>query len=138
MSSVDTVPDLDQRGLRQFAWTMAAATVVLFGLFFPWLLERPWPRWPWVLAAVLGGAGLVAPGALRPVYRGWMRFGLLMSRITTPLIMGLVFYVVLTPTGLLRRAFGGDPMRRRLERVESGTYRVQSVRTTPERMERPF
>jgi hypothetical protein len=138
MSIDHDIPELDRRGLRNFALTMAAVIVVLFGLFLPWLIERPWPRWPWILAAVFALPGLIAPAALRPIYRGWMKFGLALNRITTPIIMSLMFYLVITPTGLLRRLFGGDPMKRKLERTESGSYRVPSKAAPPERMERPF
>ena len=69
---------------------LAASGLVagLFGLFFPWLLDRPmpsWPvsffSWPWIVFTVLGIWGLVAPMSLRPVYRIWMRFGLLLSKV---------------------------------------------------------
>jgi hypothetical protein len=88
------IPELDAKGLRSFALTTGGIVVALFGLLLPWLLDLGFPIWPWVLAAVLGVWGLAAPATLRPVYRGWMRFGLLASRITTPIILGIVFYVV--------------------------------------------
>ena len=62
------------------------------------------PLWPWVIFGVLAVLGLVAPMALNPVYKIWMRFGLIMSKIMTPLIMGIVFYFVITPVGLFRKS----------------------------------
>jgi hypothetical protein len=53
MSSDHTIPELGRKGLREFGLTTGIAIVVIFGLFFPWLLERPWPTWPWVIAAGL-------------------------------------------------------------------------------------
>jgi hypothetical protein len=62
---------------------------------------------------VLGGlgvalvvAGLVIPTMLGPVERGWMKFALLISKVTTPIFMGVIYFVVLAPVGILRRTFG--------------------------------
>ena len=125
-----------RKGLREFALTTAAIIAVLFGLFFPWLLERPIPRWPWVITGVLVVWGLAAPATLRPVYRGWMQFGLLLSKITTPIVMGVVFYVVITPMGLIRRLSGNDSLHRRFE--QTGSYRVPSHKAPIRNLEKPF
>jgi Kef-type K+ transport system membrane component KefB len=135
--STHPIPELDRAGLRRFALTTAAIIAVLFGLVLPWLLDTGLPIWPWPLAAALALWGLLAPRSLRPVYRGWMRFGLLMSRVTTPLILGLVFFVLFVPTGLMMRLFGRDPMRRRLE-PEAESYREPSRPISPHSFERPY
>jgi hypothetical protein len=62
------------------------------------------------LALALLALALVAPAALRPVYKVWMAFGLQLSRITTPLFMGLVFFLAILPIGLLRRTIGSNPI----------------------------
>jgi hypothetical protein len=68
------------------------------------------------VALALGGAlilaGVTIPGRLGPVYRGWMAFALAISKVTTPLFMGLIYFLVLTPTGLLARLFGHRPLTR--------------------------
>jgi len=56
-------------------------------------------------------AALTAPGLLGPFNRAWQRLGLLLGRITTPIVMGLVFLLVVTPIALIRRAQGHDPLR---------------------------
>ena len=58
------------------------------------------------LGALLVVAGLVAPTALGPVNKAWMGLALLLSKITTPVFMGVVYFIILTPIGVLRRAFG--------------------------------
>jgi hypothetical protein len=62
------------------------------------------------LGVALIGAGLAIPTALRPVERAWMAAASAISRITTPIFMGVVYYVVLTPVALVRRAFGGNAL----------------------------
>ena len=137
MSTEHTIPELDRKGLRDFGLTTGGIVGVLFGLFFPWILERPLPRWPFVILLILGGLALAAPLALKPIYQGWMRFGLLMSKITTPIIMGLVFYVVITPMGLIMRLSGKDYMARRLHQ-QAQSYRIKSKAMPPKNLERPF
>jgi MFS family permease len=137
MSATHPIPALDRKGLREFGLVTGGIVAVLFGLFFPWLLDRPSPRWPWVIFGVLAVMGLAVPMALGPVYRTWMKFGLLMSRIMTPLIMGIVFFLTVTPMALLMRLLGKDYMARKLDR-SAASYRVPSSATPPKRLEKPF
>jgi hypothetical protein len=137
MATDHPIPELDRKGLRDFGLVTGGIVAVLFGLFFPWLLERDWPRWPWILFGVLGGVGLVAPLALRPVYHGWMRLGLLLNKITTPLILGIVFFLVISPIALVRRLRRSDALSRELE-PGAPTYRVPSEAKPSKNLERPF
>lgn len=130
------IPELDRKGLRDFGLTTGAIVAGLFGLFFPWFLERPTPLWPWVIAAILVVWGLVAPLSLRPVYRGWMRFGLLLSKITTPLIMGILFFLIFVPAGLVMRLLARDPLSRRRD-AGAATYRVPGD-PAARRLDKPY
>lgn len=136
------IPELDRKGLREFGLVTGAIVAVLFGLFFPWLLDRPlalWPPqplWPWIIFAVLAVMGLVTPMALNPVYKIWMRFGLIMSKIMTPLIMSIVFYIVITPVGLFRKVFAKDSLARTFDETDS--YRVPSKKAPVENLEKPY
>ena len=131
------IKPLNRKELREFGFVTGSIVAVLFGLFFPWLLDAAIPLWPWILAAVLAVWALVAPDSLQPVYRVWMRFGLLISTVTTPLILGLVFYVVIFPIGLIMRVVRHDPMARKLD-DDVSTYRVPSRKTDAKSIERPF
>ena len=130
------IPELDRKGLRDFGLTTGGIIAVLFGLFFPWVFERALPWWPWAVFAVLGTWGLVAPLSLRPVYRGWMKVGLILNKFMTPLIMSLVFYLVITPVSVIKRLFGKDAMARKFSDADS--YRVPSEPPKPENLKRPY
>lgn len=137
MSDAHLIPELDRKGLREFGLTTGAIVALLFGLFFPWILEHGFPVWPWAVAVVLGAWALLAPASLRPVYRVWMRLGLLLSKVTVPVIMLAVFLLVITPLGLARRALGKSAIPKRpLPTVD--TYRVPAKRIREEDLERPF
>jgi O-antigen/teichoic acid export membrane protein len=132
-----TIPELDGKGLREFGLLMAAVIGLLFGVFFPWLFDLGWPVWPWLVGAAFALPALIVPTALRPVYRGWMRFGLFMSSIMTPLILGIVFFLVFTPVALALKLMGKDAMRRKLD-PGAETYRIDKQGTEMGDMERPF
>jgi hypothetical protein len=131
------IPELDRRGLRSFGVVTGLVVGMLFGLALPWLLEHRSPIWPWILGGALLGTGTAAPLLLRPVYRAWMRFGLLMSRITTPLLLGALFVLVVTPIARMRALRGLDRLNRRLARA-APSYRVPSTPRSARDLERPF
>ena len=137
MSELHTIPELDANGLRRFAFTMCAVICLLFGLAIPFLFGHSWPIWPWIVGMILVVWGVLIPLTLRPIYHIWMRFGLIMSRITTPLILGILFYVVLTPVGLIMRIFKNDPMARKFDNTQS-TYRVIRDESIDTDFEKPY
>lgn len=116
---------------------MAGAIGVLFGLILPWLFDGAWPIWPWLIASLFLLLGIAAPQHLRKVFEGWMRLGYLIGRVTTPIILGLVFFVIVTPIGLFRRAFCKDPMCRRID-AGGESYKIVSQQPDLDNMERPF
>jgi hypothetical protein len=95
---------------RKFAFTLAAAFGALAGV--AWWRESPRAL---LIFGVIAGAfalgGLVAPGSLGPVYRAWMGFAHALSKVTTPIFMGIVYFLVITPIAVIRRAVGGNPLR---------------------------
>lgn len=91
-----------------------AAVFLIIGAF-PVLFGGA-PRW-WSLAvaAVFALIAFLAPALLGPLNRLWTRFGLLLHRIVSPLVLGIMFFLVVTPIALLMRALGKDPLRLRFE-----------------------
>ena len=87
-------------------------TVVFVAVGLYPLLAEAAPRW-WALgvAAALAGIALLVPKLLGPPNRLWYRFGLLLQRIVHPVILAVVYFAVVTPTGLVMRALGKDPLR---------------------------
>ena len=71
--------------------------------------------WVLIMAGVFLLAALVAPRILRPLNRLWSRFGLLLHKVVSPVIMGLLFFVAVTPTALIMRLAGKDPLRLRFD-----------------------
>ncbi len=123
--------------LKTFGLIMAGAVLVFFVGVPVLLLGRGPAWWPFAVSAVLALLGLAAPMALRRPYQAWMRFGWVMNAIMTRLILGLVFYVMITPMGIVRRLLGSDPMHRRFD-PEAQTYRVEPHHSDTHNMETQF
>ncbi len=137
MIDAQSIPVLDRKGLRSFGVVTGAMFAAIFGLFFPWFLSFPIPLWPWVIFGVLGGLGMLVPNSLQPVHYWWMRFAILLSSITTPVILGLLYFLVITPMALGMRLLGKDPMRRKYIQ-DAETYRIASELKKPSDLENPF
>lgn len=131
------IPKLDREGLRDFGLLTGTIIVVLFGLLIPIVRGHALPVLPWTIALPLWALALAAPMSLSPVYQVWMRIGLVLGWINTRLILAIIFYLVVIPTGLLMRLFQGDPMQRKFE-PQRQTYRVTSNVRSNRHMERPF
>ena len=129
---------LDNKGLRKFGIITGAIVVVLFAIFFPWVFDAiAMPIWPWVVAGLLWVPALVMPGSLQPIYTIWMKIGHAIGWVNTRIILGLLFYVLVLPMGLIMRLFGSDPMARKYDKSVS-SYRVKSVSEPKDRLEKPF
>jgi hypothetical protein len=63
-------------------------------------------------------------GSLRAVYRGWTEVGLLLSKVTTPIVMSAIFAVVIVPVALVMRVMKRNPMHRAFE-PEVASYRIK-------------
>jgi Saxitoxin biosynthesis operon protein SxtJ len=67
----------------------------------------------WTVAGVLFLWSLASPRTLPPVYRAWMRFGQAIGGVMSTVLLTVLYFAVVTPVGLLMRAFGTDPIARR-------------------------
>ncbi|MDX9875158.1 MAG: SxtJ family membrane protein [Spongiibacteraceae bacterium] len=128
---------VDNKQLRSFGLIFAALLIVIFAGLLPWLTERAIPRWPFWTGVPVAVLGLVWPRGLLPLYRVWMKFGEVMGRINTFIILSVLFYLMVTPIGWLMRLFGKDPMRRQLDAAQQ-SYRVPSTGHDKAHMEKPY
>jgi hypothetical protein len=104
---------------RSFGLVMAAAFSV-FTLLSVLHHGRAWPVMA-IIAMLFAAAAVVVPAALNPLNRAWLKFGLLLHKLISPIIMGLVFYGAVLPTGLVMRARGKDLLRLKFE-PEADSY----------------
>ena len=114
--------EIPNKQLRSFGFTVGGIFALI--AFWPLVFRGEDPRW-WAVAVAgcLLVPAVVFPKSLVCPYKGWMAVGHVMGWINTRVILGVVFYVIVTPVGVLRRWLGKDPMGRQL-RPDLDSYRV--------------
>jgi hypothetical protein len=126
----------DGKQLRKFG-ALVGSIFCALGLW-PAIIRGQHPRaWALAIGVLLLIAALIAPRSLGPVHRVWMMAGDGLGWINTRILLGVVFYGLITPMGLIMRLLGNDPMRRKhAPGVE--TYRVVKRPRSGAHMTRQF
>ncbi len=121
------------KGSSERGFGIVIAVVIAIVGVWPLLVGQP-PRW-WVCAAaaLIAGVALMRPAVLAPLNRVWTRLGLLLHRVVSPCVLALVFFLMVTPIGLLMRVFGHDPLALRLNRSASGYWTPRTTADDPPR-----
>ena len=133
----DSKTELSQKELRSFGLVFAGGITLIFGAFFPWLLNHSSPMWPWVVAGIVLLPALLMPILLSPIYKIWMKIGHVLGWINTRIILGIIFFMVFTPVALVLLLLKKDPLKRTLN-PNINSYRIDSIKAARNRMENPF
>jgi multisubunit Na+/H+ antiporter MnhG subunit len=114
--------DPQDKQLRSFGLILGGifGVIAVWPLIFHGAQARSWAT---VAAAVLIIPALIDPRALYWIHKGWMALGHVMGWINTRIILGLVFYLIVTPIGFIRHAMGKDSMGKEFA-PDAGSYRV--------------
>lgn len=126
------------RAEREFGLLVGAIALALGSW---WLYRGRFPTVaPWLAGAggLLALLGLFLPRALRIPYQLWMGLAERISRVVTFLVLSIVWFLVLTPIGLAKRAFGWDPLGRRAAPAESYWRPAPPSRRNPRHYEKMF
>ena len=113
-----------KKEIRLWALVMAAILFVIAGIqYLIWAHTRTATVF-WLLCAFFLLFGLIMPGALKPIYKLWLKFAAVLAWVNTRLILGLMFYLVFTPIGLLLRLLRVDLIKQRWDR-DASTYWIR-------------
>ena len=129
-------PNLTSMELRKFGLVTAILLIVFFDGLIPWIWGITPPVWPLVVAAALSIFALMRPVWLNPFYLVWMKFANVLGWINTHIILSLIFFVLISPTGLVMR-IRRDPMRRKWDKTVT-SYRIESKSPKTENLKRPY
>ena len=121
---------------RTFGWVMAGA-LALLSLLNRWHLGQLWP-WTLSVAVLLLVATWIRPSLLHPLNRLWMKLGLLLHKIINPIVMGVLFYGTILPTGLVMRLRGEDLLRLKREPGAESYWIARVPGPAPETMKDQF
>ena len=82
--------------------------VFLIISFWPLLKNGDIRYWSLIISLIFFVLALINSKILTPLNKAWMKFGLILGKIVSPLVMGLIFFFVVTPTGIIMRLLGKD------------------------------
>jgi len=109
------VPKKPQKTLENRTFGLIFAGIFVVFSLFPLLKGNAINYWVAILGGVFAALAVLLPAALTPLNKLFQLFGQFMHKVTNPLIMGLVFFLTVLPTGVILKLLGKDPMRRKLD-----------------------
>jgi hypothetical protein len=123
--------------LRKFAFIVGGVLSAIFGALIPFLNRGSWN--PILVYVGIGIIlfGLIFPSALYYPNRLWMLIGEALGWINTRIILSAIFFLLFTPIGFIKKLFGTDSLKRKLE-PKLNSYRILCTERPAEHMERPF
>lgn len=133
--------DTSRKALRSFGLLVGAVLLGIAGIVFwrsGWLIGPP-VYWLGGIGSALVLLGAAIPNVLRPIYLVWMALAVILGYVMTRVILTFVYYLVITPTGLIMRALGRDPLNRDID-PSAPTYWItkEYVDDSPKRLEKYY
>ena len=116
MAHEDLTREQDVEGSSDRSFGGVFAVVFLVIAVWPLLSGGGLRWWALAVAALFAVVAIAMPALLAGLNRQWMKFGILLGRIVSPVALGLLFYGVVTPLGILLRLAGKDPLRLKYDR----------------------
>jgi hypothetical protein len=128
--------EIEKKQLRSFG-LIVGGVFALIGIW-PVAIRGMQPRW-WalIIAVLLVVPALIYPPILYWPNKGWMLVGHVLGWVNTRIILGAVFFLVVTPFGIVRRWMGKDPMGKCL-RPDVTSYRVTRTPRPPSHLTKQF
>ena len=117
LEEIKNIP-YSKRDIRSFGITMGIILFIISGLLMYYNKEIY--QITGIIALTFVGLGLIIPVVLKPLYFVWMTFAAILGWVMTRVILSLVFYLIITPIGLLTKLLGEDFLY--LKKKESNSY----------------
>ena len=114
--------EVERSSDRSFGVVFAIVFLIIAG--WPMLHGEAWRRWALAVAAVFGVIALLKPALLAGLSRQWMKLGIFLGKVVSPIALGVLFYGIITPIGALMRLAGQDPLRLKFDRA-ADTYWIR-------------
>ncbi len=122
MALIEINTNPTDRQLRQFAGVVLPLVGLVAAVILAWRLAHPTAAWiVAVIAAAICVAGLVRPAVVRPAYVGWIYAAYPVGWVIGHVVVGVIFFLVLTPIALVMRWLGREPLQRKFD-VQRESY----------------
>ena len=106
------------------------ATVFLIISLYPLLNDQNTRTWALIISLIFLILGLLNSSLLTPLNKIWFKFGILLSKIFSPLIMGIIFFLVVTPIGIFMRILGKDLLNLKFNKSSSYWIKKENTKTS--------
>ena len=111
--------------MKEFSSSSNRSFGIVFFAFF--LIVGLWPiynystirTWAIVVALIFLILGILNSKYLTPLNKIWIKFGLLLGKIVSPIVMGIIFFIVITPIGFIMKLFGQDLLNKKYSQNSS-------------------
>jgi len=103
---------------QKFGWFFCAIFLIAAG-WFAWIESLVWSSIFGSAAVVFAVLSIASPSTLRPLNRLWFGFGVLLGKVISPIVLGLIFFLLITPVSLITRLFGRDELKIRRRKLQS-------------------
>jgi hypothetical protein len=113
MSDHTSKTDVEMGSERSFGIVFA----VVFGIIGAWPLLGGGDIRIWAMAIAAGFllTAFLRPSVLKPLNKIWFAFGMLLHKIISPIVMGILFFLTVTPIAMLLKLFGKDPLTKKFD-----------------------
>ena len=135
MTDVTSHTEIELGSEKSFGIVFAVVFTVI--ALWPLLHGNGVRFWALVVAAVFLAVAFFRPQVLRPLNRLWFKFGILLSMIISPIVMGIIFFVTVTPIGLIRRIKNPDPLNQNFD-PEAESYWITRDASSMTSMRKQF
>ncbi len=128
--------NITTKQLRSFGWLMMVVFLII-GLWPLVLQGGVLHVWSAGVAGIWGAMALAWPQGLTPLYKGWMWIAAKLGWFNTRVLLGVIYYILLTPLSLLMRALGKKPLQCSFDQHKT-SYREEKVVRDPDHVMKPF
>ncbi len=129
----------DKSTLRKFAITIASALCIIGALVFFLGSRAETAFWLWGFGSSILILGITVPNVLKPFHLLWMTLAFVLGWFVSRLILSIVFYLVMTPIGLVMKIIGKDLINQKLEKNNLSYWiKRDPVNRNPESYEKLF
>ena len=127
----------EDKQLKNFGFLFASMLVLVFGFTLPYLFGYGRPYWAFYIAAAIVILSLIAPQLLVVIKTPWMKIALILGKINGFIILGLVFYGMITPYALVLKIFKRVPLNTKCIEIEDSYWAETDLRDKSH-MEAPY
>ena len=126
--------DKTSKELRNFGFLFSIFIIFFTKFILGFIFEIITGLWPFVTSIIIILLAIIIPKVLIVLYVPWMKLTNILHLVNTHLIIGIIFYLLITPTGIIMRLIGRNPMKNN----KLHTYRISSYSRNKNHIERPY